>query len=293
MAEGKKHKSSSLAWKMIAFPFKVVGKTIYYTGKGAYYAGKGLYLAGKATGNLIRKSAEKRRIENAKPKLSASYKKFQEIKPLAGSIDNLEKLIHSGGKVSIILGGRGAGKSALGMRILENLSAKSDSKVLAWGFDYSSIPSWIKPISSISELENNSFVLIDESGISFSSRNSMSELNKLLTELLLITRHKNISLFFIAQNSSNIEVNILRQADILLMKPHSLLQLDFERKIIKDLYSRVSRHFESLSSVPGLTYVYSGDFKGFISNELPGFWSEKVSKSFANEKIESKDSSSD
>jgi hypothetical protein len=29
------------------------------------------------------------------------------------------------------------------------------------------------------------------------------------------------------------------------------------------------------------TYVYSDEFRGFVSNELPSFWSTKASKSFA------------
>ena len=30
----------------------------------------------------------------------------------------------------------------------------------------------------------------------------------------------------------------------------------------------------------GITYLYSGNFRGFVSNPLPSFWKEAISKSF-------------
>ena len=113
----------------------------------------------------------------------------------------------------------------------------------------------------------------------------MSSVNKLLTELLLIARHKNVSIIFIAQNSSNIEVNILRQADFLILKQSSLLQLDFERKIIRDIYQKVGKTFLKFPG-KGTAYIYSAKYEGFVKHSLPSFWSEGLSRSFSGEKIE-------
>jgi len=278
-----KKKKSHWFLKILTFPFKLIWWIIYGVWKIAYYWVKGCnWLAKK-----IVSYSNKRKIAGQKPQSKPSYKQFNEVKIIEGELKSFEDALNSNGKVGIILGGRGNGKSALGMRILENIKAKTNKKVSAWGFDEELLPKWIKHISHINEIENNSIVLIDESGISFSSRNSMSELNKLLTELILITRHKNLSIIFITQNSSNIEINILRQADYLLLKPHSLLQLDFERKIIKDIYGKVESEYKK-SKDKSLTYVYSADFKGFVKNTLPSFWTEKTSKSFSDEKVEEK-----
>ena len=108
----------------------------------------------------------------------------------------------------------------------------------------------------------------------------MDEINKLLSDLILVARHKNLSILFISQNSSNLDVNILRQADFLILKPSSLLQRDFERKIIRKIYEEVEDSFEKFSENLGLTYIYSSDFRGFISNPLPSFWKTSISKSF-------------
>jgi len=59
-----------------------------------------------------------------------------------------------------------------------------------------------------------------------------------------------------------------------------LLQRDFERKKIKEIYEEAMEKFRKHKNVIGLTYIYSEQFKGFVSNPLPKFWSQKVSKSF-------------
>jgi hypothetical protein len=212
---------------------------------------------------------------------SPHYELLTEVESKVGSWKSYEsKLFQADSFIALILGARGSGKTALGMKLLENAAANGAKKCCAMGFDASELPSWIKPIVKSDEIENDSFVLVDEGGILFSSRESMKDKNKLLSDLIFIARHKNLSIFFITQNSSTIEVNVLRQADVLFLKPSSLLQLDFERKKIRDIYASVIGSFEKYSKTKGLTYVYGTDFSGFIANPLPTFWSQRVSKSF-------------
>jgi hypothetical protein len=184
----------------------------------------------------------------------------------------------------LIVGARGTGKSALGMRLLENFKVKTNKKIYAMGFKEESIPNWIKVVQDINEIENDSAILVDEGGIEFSSRRAMSDVNKLMSELLMISRHKDLSVIFITQNSSNIEVNAIRQTDYLLLKPSSLLQKDFERKKIQDVYEEASADFEKYKETIGLTYIYADNYRGFVTNTLPSFWSEKVSKGYKDRK---------
>ena len=173
-----------------------------------------------------------------------------------------------------------SGKSAFGIKFLENLRAKKNKKIYAMGFKANTMPDWINVVEGVEGLGNDAFVLIDEGGILFSSRDAMSSSNKLLSELILIARHKNLSILFITQNSSNLDVNILRQADFLVLKPSSLLQKDFERKIVQKLYEKAEEDFEKFKDDKGLTHIYSSNFVGFISNPLPSFWGTSISKSF-------------
>ena len=86
---------------------------------------------------------------------------------------------------SAFIGSRGSGKSGIGIRSLENLKTKTDKKMYALGFKKGSLPKWITQIEDIELVQNNSFLLIDESGINFSSRNSMSNINKLFSKMLM------------------------------------------------------------------------------------------------------------
>lgn len=268
--------------------FHYLGRSIVYSAKGVFYACKGGYITARFFVRLgrrgARKSAEKKeakRVEKVRPKVEASYTPLKEIKKIAGDVSRFEShLLKKDSLIGIILGARGSGKSAMGMKLLENFQSRSRKNAYAMGFRREDLPSWINVVENVSQIENDSVVLIDEGGIAFSSRKSMSDANQLLSELLMIARHKNLTILFITQNSSNIEVNVLRQADFLLMKPSSLLQKDFERKKIKDIYEKIAEDFEEMGADPGLAYIHSDRFQGFVSNELPSFWSQKVSKSF-------------
>jgi Cdc6-like AAA superfamily ATPase len=229
-------------------------------------------------GNETRKDIKS---EGKRPKMEATYEGFIELETLQGKMEKFESKIYSSKSlIGLIFGSRGSGKSVIGMRILENVHSKTKRKVYTIGFNKEDLPKWITPINSIEEIKPNAFVLVDEGGVEFSSRDSMSKTNKMLSQLLLISRHKDLSVLFISQNSSNIEINAIRQADYLILKSPSLLQLDFERKKIKEIYAEIKDKFDKYKENKGASYIYSDEYLGFASNDLPSFWSEKVSKSY-------------
>jgi hypothetical protein len=249
--------------------------------KGLWWLTKKSYSGSKSLIIKTKTKVDEKKITKKKPKVQAEYDSLKELKLKKGKLPNFEEKLYSNkSTIGLILGARGTGKSAIGMRLLENFKAKTDKQVYALGFKEESLPDWIRAVKNIEEIKNNSVILIDEGGIEFSSRKTMSNANTFLSELLLIARHKDLSVIFITQNSANLEINAIRQADYLVLKPSSLLQKDFERKKIKDVYSLVDKEFEELDD-PGLTYIYANQYLGFVSNSLPSFWSEKVSKGYS------------
>ncbi len=276
-----KKRTKKKLWKFVKYVAKVI---FYYPFKGFWWVLKKSVSGIKSQVSKTIKINKKKKIEKKKPQTQAKYNKLKELKQKKGKLGGFEnKLYKNKSTVGLILGARGTGKSAIGMRLLENFKTKTSKKIYALGFKEESLPSWIKVVKEIEEIENDSVILVDEGGIEFSSRNAMSNANKFLSELLLIARHKDLSVIFITQNSANLEINAIRQADYLILKPSSLLQKDFERKKIRDVYTKVEKDFEELND-PGLTYIYSSNYLGFVSNTLPSFWSEKVSKGYANKK---------
>lgn len=288
MAKRKKRKKSSKrksTKKERASGGRLLGRALLAILKIPYY----IYLSIKKliawiqkridTQKQLRKQEETKERRQA---MRAKYERFPAVKTYEGDVHDWEDMVYKKeSSIGIILGARGTGKSALGIKMLENIHTKTSRKIAAMGFLEKQMPSWIKVVETVEGLPSNSFVLIDEGGILFSSRKSMSDANQVLSELILIARHKNISILFISQNSANLEINILRQADYLLLKPSSLLQIDFERKKIKDIYAEVDEDYEEIKENKAVVYVYSDEFRGFVENPLPSFWSNKLSKSFA------------
>ncbi|MEI6058896.1 MAG: zonular occludens toxin domain-containing protein [archaeon] len=270
MAKKRKGKRGhSVLWYM--------GIILLFIAKTPYYIVKGVYSLIKWLIGTFRKEE----IQNKREKIPSKYEEFKVIKTLSGDYKKwISKVFRSDSQIGIIIGSRGSGKTAFGIKLLEDVHVKTDKKCYAMGFKEEGMPSWINVISDISQIENNSFILVDEGGILFNARKAMSKANEVLSDLILISRHKNLSILFISQNSSNLEVNILRQADFLVLKHSSLLQKEFERKIIQKFYEESEENFEKFKDVEGLTYIYADIFKGFISNSLPSFWKESISKAF-------------
>ena len=257
--------------------FEILGKIIWHIIKIPYYIVKSIiYLVSK-----IKNKTSQVQIIKKRDSMNSKYEDFKVIQTKSGNYKEFENyLLSNQSKIGIILGARGTGKTAIGIKILENIYSKSQRKLYAIGFKSEDMPSWIEIIESTNQIKNNSTILIDEGGVLFNSRNAMTKPNKLLSQLILIARHKNLNILFISQNSSNLDINILRQADYLILKPTSLLQEDFERKKIQDIYKEASKDFKKHQNTQGLTYIYSEIFNGFISNPLPSFWSTNISKSF-------------
>ncbi len=251
-----------ILWKLLFALFRVFKKIFSF-----------LFSRGKSF-------AQRKALEGKKPKVDASFKPLVEVENISGNLSEFQqKLLTSKSLIGIIIGARGSGKSALGLRLLENARAKGRS-VAAMGFSEETLPQWINCVSDLNAVKNGSFLLVDEGGILFSSREAFSNANKLLSELLLISRHKDLSVLFVSQNSSNLDVNTLRQADYLLLRKPSLLQKDFERDIIRKIYDEYGNEFKKTGEHS--TLAYSDAYQGFVKNELPSFWSEAASKSFKN-----------
>lgn len=260
---------------------KKVGKGFLFLVKIPYFIVLGIVRGIKKFSRFVSERKREIKIKKRRESMVPKYEDFKVLKVISGDYSEWMKgVFGSDSKIGIILGARGSGKTAFGMKFLENFRVKSKKKCFALGFRENDLPSWIKGVESVSEISNNSFVLIDEGGVLFNSRKSMSSANKMLSDLMLISRHKNISILFISQNSSNLEINVLRQADFLILRSSSLLQKNFERKIVQKIYGKVETFFKKFKKDKGLSFIYSEDFQGFVSNPLPSFWKEELSKGF-------------
>jgi len=214
------------------------------------------------------------------PKPPPKFEPFEVVEERKGAYANFEKALQKYGLIMLIVGKRGGGKTALGMQFLAWFNHVARRRCYGIGYNTAKLPRWIHKASYIEDIPNDSVVLVDEAAILFFSREAMTSMNKMLTKLMAIARHKNLSMVLITQSSALIEINVLRLADVLLLKEPSLLQARFERKALQDLFSAVAKTFKKIDGSVSHFYVYSDEFEGLMRYSLPYFWNDSISRSF-------------
>lgn len=209
------------------------------------------------------------------------HKKFEEIVPNEG---------HMG----MIFGDVRTGKSCLGYGLLEHLSVEYNRDAYVFGLPREKaylLPPSMTPIYSLDDLAENSIVIFDEAYISFYSRMSSSEINKMMDTLAGLVGQKNILAMYITQQTRRLEIGVVSSVGWIFSKKPSLLQSRFDRKELRGIIKEVYGEFSRLVPPEGVskkdyqkrcTYVISGDFEGMIedSNTPPSFWSEELSEAF-------------
>lgn len=212
-----------------------------------------------------------------KPKVAEIL--FTPIREDKGDFTEFLKKLRRSSLILLITGKRGSGKTALGMALLQFLAPTKHCYVL--GYTDTKLPGWIKKTDSAEKVKPDSVLLVDEGALEFSARESMAARNKLLTKLMAISRHKGLTLIFIAQSSALIDLNVLRLADVIFFKETGFLQSRFERRQLSDLYKKAASLFrETAQTKESLVYAFSDDFEGGFTYSLPAFWSERISNAF-------------
>ncbi|MCU0642293.1 MAG: hypothetical protein MUF61_01785, partial [archaeon] len=178
MSEAKKDKKKHLPGYFLFSFIWLILKFLWFIIKIPYYLARGFY-------KFIKWSAEKTakaKISSKRASMKPVFEDFKVVKTIGGSYPKfLESVSEAESKIGIIIGARGSGKTAFGIKFLENLHTKTAKHCYAIGFKEEDFPSWINVVQNVSEIKNDSIVLVDEGGILFSSRKSMSAANQYLS----------------------------------------------------------------------------------------------------------------
>jgi len=127
-------------------------------------------------------------------------------------------------KIITIVGYRGSGKTATAFWIIEQLKENNLNKNFYYvkkGDRPPELPDFMNHVTEIEFVPKNSFAMLDETAIEYSSRDFMKDKNRDFTKRLAILRHKNISIMLITQHIKLIDINLRRLSDILLFKKGS------------------------------------------------------------------------
>ena len=187
--------------------------------------------------------------------------------------------------VVVILGKRGSGKSALGYRLLELFRHKAATYAVgAPAAARDLLPGWIGLVSSLDEVPPNAFALIDEAYLKYHARESHADENREMSRLLNLSRQREQTLIFVAQEGRHVDLNIVSASNVIVFKEPGAIQLQFERAEIRHIAEKARAEFDKQSGEKqGQSYVYAPelDHAGMVENGLPTFWTERLSRVFA------------
>jgi hypothetical protein len=193
--------------------------------------------------------------------------------------------------IVLVTGFRGEGKTALSWWMADFLRKEKGypTNVIAYGLHKNGVkllPKWAQnSASKPSELAaaKPSIIVADEAAFSANARRSMSDDSVQLMKLFAICRHKGHLMIFISQTSRQVDIQIVEQSDLLLMKKPSALQVKTARRELREqtqaAFTLLSAKRDSKASV----YVYDPktDAGKLLAASMPKWWTKKLSTMYA------------
>jgi len=192
--------------------------------------------------------------------------------------------------VLIITGHRGEGKSALAWWLAEQLRSQYRKKIVTLGIPdeaKKAIPKRITHVDTVEQIVDMkpAIVVVDEASIVANARSAMKTANLLWLKLIAVCRHKGHLLIFINQHNRQLDVQIMMDADFILMKRPTLLHLKFCRPEFREELQQAYELFNDMTALGSKKKVYVVDFhtgnKKMLTASMPKWWNDKVSKSYS------------
>jgi len=191
------------------------------------------------------------------------------------------------GKVILILGKRGSGKTAFALKLGEYVFAVHQCPVWLVGIPEEIsvyLPKWVSIAQDIDQVDLGAFIIVDESGLQYMAAKFQSDTNTVMRKLLMIARHRKQSLVFICQVAADVDKAVVRQADCRVFKQPTRMQPKNDRPEVRQSAGQALKVFDALSKDEKLrtAYIDDDDFIGVLQCDLPDYWREELSFAFAN-----------
>lgn len=184
--------------------------------------------------------------------------------------------------VSLVTGGRGKGKTAFGMKILQEAHERDLNPCLIglpnqkWGL----LPDYITPVRSLDNVPDDASVFVDEAYLFAFARDHPRLLNKFLYKIVGISRQKNWTLVFATHTTRKLDVGIIIESDNIVMREPTWLHIKYERAGIRELMKSTLRFWSSKREPVKYAIIFNNKGGIPIEPQLPDFWSEELSNAF-------------
>ena len=142
---------------------------------------------------------------------------------------------------------------------------------------------YIADLNSLQALKP-SIVICDEAAFIANSRRAMSKENQEWLKLIAVARHKDHLLIFIHQHSRQLDVQILMDADLVLMKRPTMLHLRAAKGIFEpEIAEAYALFLEMKGDTKKKVFVvnYHDGNTAMLKASMPTWWNDKISKSYS------------
>ena len=193
-----------------------------------------------------------------------------------------------------IVGGRGSGKTATAFMLVEVIHRNNPSRRIYYigdGVNKQVLPSWCYFEQDIRKAPDGCVAILDESGIQFNAREYQDKDNIDMSKLLMIARHKDMSLIFLTQHTSLSDTNIQRLRDLVIWKmsnDYTPAEKGTTRSKEHQFWKKVRQMMMPRTKEECLfEYPMQRRFIHF-SHQLPDCWTEQLSKTWKGRVFEKK-----
>lgn len=189
--------------------------------------------------------------------------------------------------VTVVIGGRGSGKTATAFSILDTYHAKGIETSMLGHPKLKALQAQGK-IPEYIHLVGRQILagalLIDDAQLTAHAREWHQ--NVKLDKLITVSRHKNASIIYTTQQTIHLDRNIIAEVDAVIFKQPSLMAPHTERPFIKKMMQAVDGQYEDFAKkhpdedLRAYSYVFSNKprYEGFVGPVgLPEYWTEDLS----------------
>ncbi len=186
----------------------------------------------------------------------------------------LSEMAEKRGRLLLITGKRGSGKTAFTYRLAELLHRYFNEPIYYLGPPVP-VPKFIAgTTANENNLPADCTVIVDEAGVQFMARKALENIDTIISKLPIL-RHTGRNMLFVTQSTAISDINIFRQADAVVFKSPAMFEFESER-------FRVDRQLAMfMPKSPEKALYLTNDKLLTMTFRLPEWWAEKYSKPYS------------
>jgi hypothetical protein len=144
-------------------------------------------------------------------------------------------------------------------------------------------PKWFHQVDPAKpKLPQKCIVFVDDAHLFYYAREWRGGGAKFLDFVARQRAHDNRTLIYTTQQSRVLDINLITMSSAIVFKKPSKLQIESERKLVRDMFKKAKEELKTKDFKPEWAYVVAdspqGEFEGLVEVKTPEWFTHKMSK---------------